>query len=108
MLEFGHNRARLVSAAHPDGGLGQKHHGAGTFDGVVARVRGIKDSYERVERFLVTTRGHPAVAAGKLHNGEQQVDTAARCELLDLTRGHLGALVVAAETGGERLNDHAS
>ncbi len=73
---------------------------------MIAGVRGVEDPYERVECFGVATRGHPAVAARELYDGEQQVETAAPRELLDLARERLRALVVAAETGGERLEDH--
>src|SRR3954464_6628765 len=61
-LEVGDDGARLLDVVRTDGGLGEEHHAAGTFDGVIARVRGVEDSYERVECFRVATRGQPAAA----------------------------------------------
>ena len=107
-LEPGENAARLRHTLRPDRGLGEEHHAAGTLDGVIARVGGIEDSHERVERVRVATRGKPTAAARDLHHGEHRVQTAARRQLLDLAGERLRMLVVAPETGAERLEDRAA
>ena len=108
MLEFSDDRARLLGPAGADRGLCEKHHAAETLDGVIARVRGIEDSYERVECFRVATRGQPAVAARNLHDREERVEPAAPRQLLDLARECLGSFVVSTQTCCLRFEKHDS